>query len=231
MRCCENFARPHHTTCCLELLGQVSVHQNDPYGWGFIFGSAAVVLSLMVWVLASMPESLEANAGYGSTHLYDYLLKLQNISSSDDAERGQPEVTMLRKYCHKDTTNGLWIFFGGSLAEVSYGLFLVFARPGSLYTWLTLISSTTFLGGASLMVYTSYPKNGNSAIVIEYLSTVFGSFNQDVLADFKEREPLLGAESGRAKAGTEAPRVESACPLFKVDESSDSSDGSVSGYE
>ena len=135
-----------------------------------MFGSAVVVLSLMVWVLASMPENLQANGGYGSTHIYDYLVSLPVLARiAGIAEHEEHGPRVLRTYFHKDTINGLWIFFTGSVFEVGYSLFLVIAHPGAAFSWLTFVTSATFFGGAALMLHTSFPENKNSTTVHDFM--------------------------------------------------------------
>jgi len=116
-----------------------------------------LLIACLPWVVGCLPESLQANNGYGSSYCFDRVFRYFCIYKDNE--------TFFRNHLTPDFLAGSWIF--ATLASSGVVIF-PFVYPLRGPTYKCYYASVIILSiGAWVLLYGSYPKNIGSTVIYE----------------------------------------------------------------
>ena len=146
----------------------------------YLLSTAVFIAMMLVWVVAAMPKSIQANGGRGSSHCYDLCCRpccclsdapLDGTADgvgADEAKKkwGAPAYheAFCARHCGSDFLVGSFLFLALGTAATLGCAALVAFDPASVFAWLTFVSVAPFAVGATLFVRSSYPETMNASI-------------------------------------------------------------------
>lgn len=124
-----------------------------------------IALLLIFWLVATLPESMIANNGQGSSYFYDLTLSAccgtLHLAPDQDESNGDEyfccNVYFWKKHTGSDFLVGSWVFFGVSGAALAVSIYYTYLEYQNLLIYIMLVSSLLFFVGTAILVYCSYP--------------------------------------------------------------------------
>ena len=143
----------------------LAMNAADPLGYAYVISGTFGMMGMLVLVVASMPESLEANDGAGSSHIFSFLVSSQLLSCfSGEA------TSFFVKYFRFDLIWVLWGFLLAAVSSMIFALILVSIHPASSYSWWSFSTSVAFITGACAMLHSGY--HPGSSMIYDSVSSI-----------------------------------------------------------
>jgi hypothetical protein len=144
--------------------------------WAFAIGAYTVdefllyfflylgfILISFYFAMTTIPESMIANNGRGSSYLYNTIFAccLGPLYNDEKTDFKYPDTTLIglfQKHLGSDFLFSVWFLLVLSIVQLVYTIYQIFVGDDK-YIWISFMASLFLAIGSGLFVYTSYPNS------------------------------------------------------------------------
>ena len=144
--------------------------------WAFAIGAYTVdefilyfflylgfILISFYFAMTTIPESMIANNGRGSSYLYNTIFAccLGPLYNDEKTDFKYPDTTLIglfQKHLGSDFLFSVWFLLVLSIVQLIYTIYQIFVGDDN-YIWISFMASLFLAIGSGLFVYTSYPNS------------------------------------------------------------------------